>query len=251
MTALFAETGGSGDRTLVLLHGLGANASVWTPFKPILEDRWRGRWIAPDLAGHGRSPQGAPYGYAAHAADVARLVGDQDAEIDVVGHSMGGVVGMALATGWFGLRVRRLLAFGVKIAWTDEEVDKLKALAAAPVKWFDDREAAIERYLKVSGLFGLMSPNAPEADIGVVEVGGRFRLAAAPAITAVAGPEVADFFRSAVGEVRLAAGGNDPLVRLEDMTALDPEAVQWPDVGHNVHFEKPELVWNLFESIKA
>lgn len=251
MTALYAETGGSGDRVLVLLHGLGANASVWAPFKPILEDRWRGRWIAPDLAGHGRSPDGAPYGYAAHAADVARLVGDQDAEIDIVGHSMGGVVGMALATGWFGLGVRRLLAFGVKIAWTDEEVDKLKGLAEAPVRWFDDRQAAIERYLKVSGLVGLVPPDAAEAAMGVVERDGRFRLAAAPAITAVAGPEVADLFRSAAAKIRLAAGAKDPLVRLEDMTALDPEAVRWPEVGHNVHVEEPELVWELFDSMEG
>ena len=251
MPALFAERGGSGDRTLVLLHGLGANASVWTPLLPILEDRWPGRWIAPDLAGHGRSPEGGPYGYAAHAADVARLIGRQDTEIDVIGHSMGGVVGLALATGWFGIEIRRLLAFGVKIVWADEEVAKLKGLASAPVKWFDNRQEAIERYLKVSGLFGLMRPDAPEAETGVIEANGRFRLAAAPGITAAAGPDVADLFRVSTANVRLAAGANDPMVGLEDMTALDPEAVQWDAAGHNVHFERPELVWSLFESIET
>ena len=158
---------------------------------------------------------------------------------------------MALATGRFGLSVRRLLAFGVKIAWTDEEVDRLKELAAAPARSFDDRKAAIERYLKVSGLFGLMPLDAPEAGLGIVEENGRFGLAAAPAITAVAGPKVPDFFRLSAAQVRLAAGAKDDMVSLEDMTALDPGAVQWPGVGHNVHVEKPELVWDLFESMKA
>ena len=40
-------------------------------------------------------------------------------------------------------------------------------------------------------------------------------------------------------------------VSLEHMTSLGPQAVPWPEVGHNIHVEKPELVWSLFESIDA
>src|SRR3989442_169767 len=146
---LWKNHGGSGSPTLLLIHGLGANADVWAPLEKHLAE-WPGRWLAPDLRGHGRSPHAAPYGYAGHAADVADML-RQDEEVTVVGHSMGGVVGMALATGWFGIRVRKVIAFGVKIRWAPDEFSKLHALARAPVRFFDNRSEAIERYLKVSG----------------------------------------------------------------------------------------------------
>lgn len=244
-STLHFDEGGSGGPTLVLLHGLGANASVWEPLKKILRKDWPHRWIAPDFRGHGRSRHGGPYGYGVHAADVAAVVGGQDEEAVLMGHSMGGAVAMALATGWFGVNVKCALAFGVKIAWTGEEVAKLKNISASPARWMDDRGAAIERYLKVSGLSGLVPPEAPQAAVGIVEENGRFRLAADNAVNAVAGPELAAFHRAACCPVRLAAGERDPMCSLSDMQALDPEAVVFEGLGHNCHVERPDAVWNL------
>jgi pimeloyl-ACP methyl ester carboxylesterase len=48
------DSGGSGEPTLVLLHGLGANAGVWQNLLPLIEKHWPGRWMAPDLPGHGQ-----------------------------------------------------------------------------------------------------------------------------------------------------------------------------------------------------
>ena len=245
--SLWFEEGGSGDPTLVLLHGLGANASVWDPLMPVVREAWPHRWIAPDLRGHGRSGHAAPYGYATHAADVAAAVGGQDREVAILGHSMGGAVAMALATGWFGLTVTCALAFGVKISWTGEEVARLKDLAARPTRWFDERDQAIDRYLKVSGLIGLVAPDSEMAATGVAEEGGRFRLAADGAVNAVAGPEVAAFYRAADAPVRLAAGGEDRMCTLADMRPLDPDAVVLDGLGHNCHVERPDVVWRLFE----
>ncbi len=243
--ALRFDGGGSGEPTLVLLHGLGANASVWGPLQGILRESWPHRWIAPDLRGHGRSGHGGPYGYGVHAADVAAVVGGQDGEAILLGHSMGGAVAMALATGWFGVNVKCVLAFGVKIAWTDGEVSRLKDLSARPVRWMDDRDEAVERYLKVSGLFGLVPPEDPLAAVGIAEENGRFRLAADNAINAVAGPELAAFYHAASCPVRLAAGERDPMCSLSDMRGLDPEAVVFEGLGHNCHVERPEAIWNL------
>ena len=241
------ETGGTGAPTLLLLHGLGVNAAAWGALMPLVEARWPGRWIAPDLRGHGRSDHGAPYGYAVHAADVAGLLA-QDEEAVVLGHSMGGVVAMALATGWFGVPVSAVLAFGVKIAWTCEEVAKLKQIAAAPPRLFGCREDAVERYLKVSGMFGLIAPDSDAALSGVTENEGQYRLASDPAVNAVAGPEVAEFFQAARAPVSLAAGADDPMVSLEDMKALDPDAVCVDGAGHNLHLEKPDVLWTLLEA---
>jgi pimeloyl-ACP methyl ester carboxylesterase len=242
---IWMESGGTGAPTLVLLHGLGANGTVWEGLKPLIRRHWPGRWMNLDLRGHGRSSHARPYGYAMYASDVAGALGGQDERITIVGHSMGGVVAMALATGWFGVTVDRVLAFGVKTEWTDEEVDKMKQLAAAPVRWFDTREDAIERYLKVSGLIGLVDPASQEAAVGIRQRDGRFRLASDPWIYAAAGPKVAPLFRAAQAPIRLAAGENDRMTSTADMKSLDPQCVTLPGLGHSVHVESPDTIWQL------
>jgi len=53
---LRVHQGGSGEPVLLLLHGLGATGDVWQAWRPLLTRRWPGRWLAPDLPGHGGSP---------------------------------------------------------------------------------------------------------------------------------------------------------------------------------------------------
>jgi len=254
-TGIWIESGGdSGGKgqTLVLLHGLGANGTVWNELLPIVRARWHGRWLNLDLRGHGRSGHAAPYGYAGHAADVAAAIGGQDAPVALIGHSMGGVVALALASGWFGVRVERVLGFGMKIVWTTDEIAKMKQLGEAPMRWFGTREEAIDRYLKVSGLIGLVAPDSERAAVGISEAGGRYRLASDPRINGAVGPQVEDFYRLASmgpARLRLAAGERDPMVTKEHMTPMDPHAVVIPGAGHNVHIEKPDAVWELFEAM--
>jgi pimeloyl-ACP methyl ester carboxylesterase len=242
---IWTEGGGTGAPTLVLLHGLGANGAVWEGLKPLIRRHWPGRWMILDLRGHGRSGHARPYGYAIYAADVAAAIGSQDERVTVVGHSMGGVVGMALASGWFGVTVEHVLAFGVKIGWTGEELDQMKQLAAKPVRWFASRDEAIERYLKVSGLIGLVDPSSQEAALGIRQENGRFRLAADPWIYAAAGPAVAPVYRNAQAPVRLAAGEHDPMTSAAEMKALDPQCITLPGLGHSAHVESPEAIWRL------
>lgn len=241
---LWVESGGKGGTALLLLHGLGANAAVWEGLRPLLAARWPGRWLAPDLRGHGRSEHRAPYGLGTHAADVAGLF-EQGEEVVVLGHSMGGAVAMSLASSWFGLNVRRVLAFGVKLVWTEEEIAKARTQALAPVRWFGSREEAIERYLRVSGLAGLVDPGAAAA--GVVEEGGRFRLAADCRIAAVVGPPIEGVIAAIRAPLRLAAGERDPLVTPEQMRRFDPQATVLAGLGHNPHVEAPERLWRLVE----
>jgi pimeloyl-ACP methyl ester carboxylesterase len=243
-TELHVRHGGSGAPILILLHGLGANGEVWNPLLPIVRERWHGTWLVPDLRGHGRSGHRAPYSFGAYASDIASLV-PQDEEVTIVGHSMGGVVALVLATGWYGVKVRQVAAFGVKIQWTSEEEDKLRQLARAPVRWFDSQAEAIDRYLKVSGLIGLVDPAGAEAASGVVEMNGRFRLASDPLINAGIGPRVADLAAAAKAPFRLAAGSKDPMVSVADMMPFDASPTVFSDAGHNAHVEKPEAIWNF------
>ena len=129
---LSVSRGGSGEKLAVLLHGLGANRAVWSPMTAIADAHWPGRWIAPDFRGHGGSPMQGPWGYGAHAADIADLIKDEDAgSVTLVGHSFGGVIAALAGSGLFGPAVKDIAAFGVKIVWSAEDVAKARAFASA------------------------------------------------------------------------------------------------------------------------
>ena len=245
--SLWVESGGSGGPALLLLHGRGANAAVWEGLRPLLAARWPGRWVAPDLRGHGRSEHRAPYAFATHAADVAGLF-EPGEEVVVLGHSMGGAVAMSLASRWFGVRVRQVIAFGVKLVWSEEEIAKAQELARAPVRWFATREEAVERYLRApaSRDWSIRHGHGRHR-----RGGGRFRLAADPGITAVVGPPIEGVIAAMRAPLRLAAGERDPMVSPEQMRRFDPQAAVLPGLGHNPHVEAPERLWRHVEKMPA
>jgi pimeloyl-ACP methyl ester carboxylesterase len=161
---------------------------------------------------------------------------------------MGGAVAMTLASGWFGLRVRAVVAFGVKLVWTEEEVRKARELSRAPTRWFQTRDEAVERYLRVAGLHGLVDPASPSVAVGVVEEHGRYRLAADPRINGVVGPPIEKVVAAMGAPLRLAAGERDPMVTLEQMRRYDPDAAVIEGVGHNPHLEAPDRLWRVIEA---
>jgi pimeloyl-ACP methyl ester carboxylesterase len=225
---------------------MGANASVWERLLSIVERSWSGRWLAPDLRGHGRSLREGPYGIGAHAADVAALIeAEAPGPVTLVGHSFGGAVAALVATGWFGPRVSGVAAFGVKIEWTQPEIEKARSLAERPAPAFATREEATERYLRISGLAGLADQSSATAAAGVIAVDGRFQVAMDPRAYGAVGPSIAGLLRLAAVPLRLAAGERDPMVTLEQMQRIDPAAQLFAGVGHNAHWEAPDGVWQF------
>ncbi|MGY1706697.1 alpha/beta fold hydrolase [Geodermatophilus sp. SYSU D00697] len=240
------RSGGPGDDLLVLLHGLGATGAVWDRLLPLVERDWRGSWAVPDLRGHGRSVAEPPYGYAVHAADVAELaVALGAARVTVLGHSFGGVVGAVLAGGWYGVDVERVVAVGVKIDWTDDEVARARSLAVRPPTVLPTAAEAAERHLRLAGLSGLVAPDDPVALAGVWETDGGYTPALDPRAFGAVGPSVEDVLSRAVAPLRLAAGSADPMVGLAAMRRVDPGAVLVEGAGHNAHWEAPDAVWSL------
>jgi pimeloyl-ACP methyl ester carboxylesterase len=240
MPALFFETFGTGEPTLVLLHGVGATGGAFGPLIGKLS-AWPGRIVVPDLRGHGRSPHATHYGMGHHAADIANLFAPGE-RVHIAGHSMGGAVALVLASGLYGIDVVRISAFGVKTGWTDDELAKGAAFAASPVRWFDTREAAAERFLKVAGLFGHIAANDPAVDAGIVAENGKWRLAADNATTRAAGATCGEFVAMTRAPFQLFCGGRDPLVKVEDLRAYDPQAFAVGECGHNPHIEAPDEV---------
>lgn len=141
--------------TLVLLHGLGANRHVWDGVAKL----WKGDVYAPDIRGHGEAPWRAPYSFGAMAADVAEVLNRDCSGVPyaVVGHSMGGAVGLALASGWFGAPPAGAATVGVKLRWSDEELSRIPDLAARPPREFPDRAGAVEWFMKLAGLHGVLA----------------------------------------------------------------------------------------------
>ena len=239
---LWCERGGSEGPLLVLLHGLGANGTVWQGLRPFLAQHWPGRWLIPDLRGHGRSFHRAPYGFGIHAADVASLL-QQDEEVTLIGQSMGGVVALALATGLFGVQVKRVVAFGVKLDWSEAEIAKTQLVARASPKMFANKAEAIERYLRVSGLHGLIAPDSGEAEVGISEQQGQFRLAADPLIHALGNPDFIRIAQAVRSPIRLLCGELDPIARPESMERLGAGVRILAGLGHSPHVEAPGEFW--------
>ena len=94
-TRLRYFAGGEGP-PLLLVHGYGGAAWNWAELAPLLPGR---RLLIPDLPGHGGSTALPATPTLAGFADVlARLCEEEGlATVDVVGHSLGGVVGLRLA----------------------------------------------------------------------------------------------------------------------------------------------------------
>ena len=244
-TDLWVEEGGKSDGpTLLLMHGLSGTGETWAGLREILTDQWQGRWIIPDMRGHGRSAHCAAYGIGNHAADMAALLEGADNPV-VAGHSMGGLVGIMLASGMFGIMPAAIVTVGVKVDWTEDEFAGMAKLISMPVRWFDSAAEARERFVLVTGLKGLVSPDSDLAHTGITEEDGKWRLAADNRAAAVAYAETRDIYRSARAPVLLAAGEHDRMVSVADLQTLDTAAQLLPGLGHNAHVENPHAFWEL------
>ncbi|MFI1989003.1 alpha/beta fold hydrolase [Actinoplanes sp. NPDC020271] len=232
---LRAHGGGTGEPLLLLLHGLGATGDVWSAWSPLLEKHWPGRWLAPDLPGHGNSPPLPEYSFDALAEAVAPLV--EPGRTVLLGHSLGGVVALALAAR---VPVTAVVGLGVKAVWTAGELARAQALAQRPVTWFGTREEAVARYLRVSGLAGLLAEDDPAALAGVHERDGQWRLALDPRAFGVGAPDLPALVARVRVPVTLARGEHDPMNSDEQLEQLGVPAVTVPGSGHNAHVEDPD-----------
>ncbi|WP_433061094.1 alpha/beta fold hydrolase [Dactylosporangium sp. CS-033363] len=217
---------------LLLLHGLGGTGSVWDRWAPLLA----GGWLAPDLPGHGKAAELDEYTFEAMADQVLPLVEEPERTV-VLGHSLGGVVGLALAAQ---VPLKAVIGLGIKVAWTQEELDRSQALARRPVQWFGTREEAVARHLKVSGLAGIATGDERAALDGVRQEDGRWRLNLDPRAFAVGAPDMDGLLANANTAVTLARGGADPMNTDEQLARFGVDVASLDGLGHNAHVESPE-----------
>jgi pimeloyl-ACP methyl ester carboxylesterase len=249
---IWYERGGDGDRTVLLLHGLGATAGVWNSVTQALQERGGMRWLAADLGGHGGSDWQSFYSVGQLAAQLAGVVQEQQIrELYVVGHSLGAYVGLALASDWFGIAVRGVLGIGPKINWPATDLQAARELAVRPVRWYATAEEVTTRYRRVSGLSTDIATSEEWLARGVVHGAQGWRLTQDPRTFSVAGAPFASLAASATAPILLARGERDPMVSLQELRLHTPQACDIPGTGHNAHIEDPAAVVALLEQLVA
>ena len=144
---IHAERRGAQDAPLVIgVPGLTANLRSFDALAPVLAHAGM-QVVALDLRGRGHSETTPPgtYGWPAHARDVVAVADSLGAaRFDVVGHSMGGFVGMQLAAD-FPDRVRRLVTVDALGAPEPESLPPIIASSQRLDVVFPDASAYLAR----------------------------------------------------------------------------------------------------------
>src|SRR6266567_278673 len=121
--------------------------------------------------------------------------------------------------------MQAVIGLGIKVAWTQEELDRAQAAAHLSPAWFASREEAAARYLRISGLAGLLAADAPAVDAGLRQEHGRWRLAMDPGAFAVGAPDMAQLLARSRVPVILARGEHDAMNTSGQLARMGVQAV--------------------------
>jgi pimeloyl-ACP methyl ester carboxylesterase len=253
------ERSSEGDlRTLVVLHGLYGSSRNW---RAVGRGLGAGRRVlALDLPNHGASPRHADCSYAAQARAVSQTLDSLgEEEVDLMGHSMGGKVAMALACRE-PQRVAHLLVLDIGPWAYRPDPDLLAAMIDLPLTEITSRGEA-ERWLaervqdRPTQLFLLTNLVRREEDaeddpggegvfrwqLGLAELAADFSQIGASPLRAQ------DHYG---GAASFLAGGESDYLAADDLERIRrhfPAATLefLPGVGHNVHVEGGDrfLAW--------
>ena len=142
----YLEWGAAPAPTVVLLHGGSAHAHWWDRFAASIADTHR--VLALDLRGHGDSAHVDPPAYAVedYARDLAAFVATLQLDrIDLIGHSLGGMVAAAFAS-QEPQRLRSLVIVDSQLRITPAGARYMLRLHNFPQPIYRDRARAIERF---------------------------------------------------------------------------------------------------------
>ncbi|MGI9613213.1 MAG: alpha/beta fold hydrolase [Acidimicrobiales bacterium] len=244
---------------LLLIHGLGATPGVWDGLVESVD--WSGPVLTPPLPGHGSGAWNGDYSVSALARAVASSVSERRPVL-AVGHSLGGAVGVELASGRYQLPVVGVLGLGIKTTWTDDDVAGMAKVAGRGVRWFPTREEAVARFLRSAGLDQIVDPDHPAVTDAVVEApegaegadhdeAPGWRVAQDPATFAQEPVDMRALLDAAQCPVWLGAGEHDAMATEAELSAFTDTPLIATDRGHNVQVEDPIWVASLIERLAA
>lgn len=244
---LYTRRSGEGQ-PVVLLHGLFGSGANLGALARSLRDGYR--VFAPDLPGHGRSPELARYDLPAMAAALsAWLQREEVGRAHLVGHSLGGKIAMQFAL-QYPDQVRSLVVADIApvsyAARHDTVLAGLAAVEAADCSSRADADELLRREVTDDRVVQFLLGSLYRGDDGCyhwrMDVRGLQRDYAALS----AAPGEADLERgvSWPGDVLFIKGGASDYIRdvhRDVISALFPAAQVkiMPDCGHWLHVEKP------------
>jgi pimeloyl-ACP methyl ester carboxylesterase len=234
----YVRMGAEAGRPIVLIHGYSDNSRSWSLLAPHLADR---PLYAVDLRGHGASDAPACcYGPEVLAADVAGWMEMQGiAEADIVGHSLGAIVGAVLAATEPGKVSNLVLVSGAT------------TVQAGPGSWLWDNVRALDPPIDPAGKFmtdWYWNPNPVDADFLQREMAESAAMPAQVWQGVLEGLAITDWTQIAPAieaPVLILWGDQDALfdaASQERLRAALPEArfETFAGLGHNLAWEDPE-----------
>ena len=247
--------GPPGARTVLCVHGLTRNGRDFDDLARSLSRRFR--VVCPDVVGRGKSAwlsHAEDYGYPLYLADMAALIARLDvAEVDWVGTSMGGLIGM-MAAAQPGTPIRRLVMNDVGPLIAAEGLQRIASYVGDDPS-FDDI-VQLEAYLRnVSASFGPLSDAQWRH---LAEQGARTRPDGR--LGRAYDPAIAQAFKTVKGDIDLwplwdaarcptlvLRGAESDLLRPGDaaeMARRGPKAriVEFPGIGHAPALMAPDQI---------
>ena len=245
-----------GARTLICVHGLTRNARDFDALAQALAGSYR--VASADVPGRGESEwltDPKDYSYAVYTADMAALLAHLGAdEVDWVGTSMGGLIGMLLAA-QPNTPIRKLVLNDIGPFISMASLQRIGAYVGADPH-FADLQAAEAYFRRVHAPFGRLSDaewrHITEQSVRQHE-GGSLRLHY--------DPRIAENFQAATGAdvdlwavwdqircpVLVLRGGDSDLLdkpTAEAMTSRGPKArlIEFPGIGHAPALMAPDQI---------
>lgn len=252
MVPLFhRDLGGEGRPPLVILHGMLGSSRNWQTVGRDLAARWH--VLAPDLRNHGASPHHAEMDYPAMVEDVIAWMDAMGlARVELLGHSMGGKVAMALACR-HAARVAGLTVVDIAprgYFWVGHRASfaAMNELVLADVRSRGDAELRFESRVPSWPLRKFLATNLERTEEGA----WRWQInlpVLTGALPALEGNPLAEA-ESYDGPVRFVAGGQSNYIEAEDHLAIRrhfPHAriEVMAESGHNPHMEAREAFVRL------
>lgn len=224
-------------KPLLIAHGLYGSARNWGVIAKRLS---AARPVtAVDMRNHGESDWADSQSYADMADDLADVIGA--AQMDVLGHSMGGKAAMVLALTRPELVRKLIVADIAPVAYAHSQmpmIDAMRAIDLSQVEKRSDADRQIAAHVDDPGIRAFLLQSLDVA-------GKRWRLnldvLAAEMDRIVGFPDVDGQFE---GRALFLSGGNSDYVQRahrDRIKALFPGAIfaKIPDAGHWLHAEKP------------
>ena len=227
---------------LVIAHGLYGSGRNWGVIARRLADHRE--VVAVDMRNHGESPRFSTQGYPEMAADLAEITSFVGAEVDLLGHSMGGKAAMHLALTDESTIRRLIVADIAPFAYSHDQSHHARAMMSLDLTGVATRGEADRRLAELIGDPGLRAFFLQSLDLKA-EGGPRWRLnlpvleAEMPKI--VGWPGIEGVFDH---PALFLTGSESNYVRSENrdtIRALFPKArfAKLPGAGHWLHADKP------------